>query len=992
MGVVYEARQVSLNRKVALKMILAGEFAGPQFVKRFQTEAEAAARLKHPNIVAIHEIGAQEGRHWFSMDYVDGPNLQEAVRKGPFSPKRAASLVQILAEAIHYAHQQGVLHRDLKPSNVLIGPADQPVITDFGLAKVLSSDTELTLSGQVLGTPHYLPPEQALGKRGKVGPWSDVYGLGAILYFLLTGRPPFQAEELTEVLEQVVHREPISPRLLNPSMPRDLETICLKCLEKEAARRYESAQGLADDLGRFLRSETIVARPVSPPEQAWRWCRRTPALAGALGACVVALLVGVTGISWQWRRAESEGEVARRSLYDADMLFAQQAFEEDDYGRVERLLRKHDPRFSGRPDEDLRGWEWRYLWGQIRSEELFTLGRHTGTVNCLAFSPDGRTVASVAQGDFADELCLWDVRSRRRIAMLSEPGVARGMSLSFSPGEDTLAVALSVPPGVRLYEGPEWRPVATPLAYTNTIGSVAFSPDGTLLAILETGEQGVLHMVETSHYTEVARHPTGGGRGVAFSPDSRWLALMLKFRNAVLVCDRHAQAVAHELPGPGDAYRNGNVVFSPDGQMLAVVISTEKRVDFWSFPQCRLLHSFQGGAVGLSGVVFSPDSRIAYVSASDQSISSYRTQDWAQIGRLRGHRDEVWGLAISPDGQLLVSGSRDHSIRVWSGIPNPAPRDHLSLPRGTRQLDLSEDGSALMTVSSNDTLQVRTTRDLRAVAEQAYPTRDFYRWSNGQWTQAAVGPNGEMLVLSSGTHLGTTNDEVFLKAYDLPALTERRSFRDLPGIIAAVDLSADGKLLAAAGFWGAKEALVWEVDSGRVVARIPRPQGRRSGLVKFSLDSTHLAIRSDHDWSWGFEVEIWNLASEGREQTLYRPGHRVMDMAFSPDQRSLATAGEDATVCVWDLQEKQLRRVLSGQLTSFTSVAWAPDGSRLVAGGDDGSLTLWETESYQQVGHFEGHTGGVLGLAFLSDGNTLVSAGLDSVRLWQAPALNRADL
>ena len=254
MGVVYRARQVSLNRIVAVKMILAGQGASPQFLQRFRTEAEAVAKLQHSNIVAIHEVGEHEGRQFFSMEYVDGPNLLDLVRQKPLEAKRAAGYVQAVAEAIHYAHQQGVLHRDLKPSNVLIGASDQPKITDFGLAKVLASDTELTLSGQVLGTPHYLPPEQASGKRGQVGPWSDVYGLGAILYYLLTGRPPFQAQELTDVLDQVLHREPVSPRLLNPSVPRDLETICLKCLEKETHRRYASAREVAADLGRHLRS------------------------------------------------------------------------------------------------------------------------------------------------------------------------------------------------------------------------------------------------------------------------------------------------------------------------------------------------------------------------------------------------------------------------------------------------------------------------------------------------------------------------------------------------------------------------------------------------------------------------------------------------------------------------------------------------------------------------------------------------------------------
>ena len=251
MGVVYQARQVSLNRLVAVKLIQGGEFASPQFIQRFRTEAEAAARLQHPNIVAIHEVGEHHGQHYFSMDYVEGPTLEEQVRKGPLPPQRAAALVRTIAEAIHYAHGQGILHRDLKPSNVLVDHLDQPRITDFGLAKVLTGDSELTLTGQPLGSPGYMAPEQASGKPGEVGPHSDVYALGAVLYHLLTGRAPFHAETLTEVLRQVRETEPVRPGVLNPSVPRDLETICLKCLEKEPHRRYQTAQDLAEELGRF---------------------------------------------------------------------------------------------------------------------------------------------------------------------------------------------------------------------------------------------------------------------------------------------------------------------------------------------------------------------------------------------------------------------------------------------------------------------------------------------------------------------------------------------------------------------------------------------------------------------------------------------------------------------------------------------------------------------------------------------------------------------
>lgn len=274
MGVVYKARQVSLNRLVALKMILAGQLASEADVKRFRTEAEAAANLHHPNIVAIHEVGEHDGQQYFSMDYIEGRSLAAAVRDNPLPAARAARYVQVVAQAVHYAHQQGTIHRDLKPSNILIDGADQPHVTDFGLAKQMKGDAGLTATGQILGTPSYMPPEQASGRKGEVTAASDVYSLGAVLYELVTGRPPFRAESAIDTILQVLEADPVPPRLLNPKVPADLDTICLKCLEKDPAKRYRSAQELADDLGRFLAGEPIKARPPSFPFAVRHWFRQ----------------------------------------------------------------------------------------------------------------------------------------------------------------------------------------------------------------------------------------------------------------------------------------------------------------------------------------------------------------------------------------------------------------------------------------------------------------------------------------------------------------------------------------------------------------------------------------------------------------------------------------------------------------------------------------------------------------------------------------------
>jgi zinc protease len=326
MGVVYKARQVRLNRVVALKMILAGQLAGAAEVQRFHTEAESAAQLDHPGIVPIFEVGEYDGHHFFSMGFVDGDSLAKRIADAPLAPREAAGLVQKVSDAIQFAHDHGVIHRDLKPANVLLDKDGQPRVTDFGVAKKVKGDSNLTGAGQVLGTPSYMPPEQAAGRVSELRETADVYSLGAILYELLTGRPPFRAETPLDTLMQVLEMEPVHPRLLNPRVPRDIETICLKCLEKDPRRRYDSAQKLSDELQRFLRGEPIHARRITPVGRGWRWCLRNPGVASLTAGLVCTLIGGVIGIVFQRSLREVEAEQHRRLKQVVEISAEDQTF------------------------------------------------------------------------------------------------------------------------------------------------------------------------------------------------------------------------------------------------------------------------------------------------------------------------------------------------------------------------------------------------------------------------------------------------------------------------------------------------------------------------------------------------------------------------------------------------------------------------------------------------------------------------------------------
>jgi serine/threonine protein kinase/WD40 repeat protein len=1023
MGVVYKARQMKLNRTVALKMLLLGQFSSEQSVKRFEREAQAAAALHHPNIVSIYEVGEIEGQHYFTMEYVEGRSLASVLRDGPLPPRQAAQYCRAIADAIGAAHSAGILHRDLKPSNIVIDPFDQPRITDFGLAKRFSlapgslSGTpqpnssieppapDITLTGQILGSPNYLAPELAAGKLVEVGPRSDLFSIGAILYECFTGRPPFMASTLQETLLSIRDTEPVAPSVLNGSVPLDLQTVCLKSLEKESHKRYQTAKELADELGRFLKGEPVHAQPIGVPGKTWRWCKRRPAVAGLVVALNLAFALGVAGILWEWRRAVSGELTARQHQYVSDMNLVQQVWEEGNLKRAQDLLSSYIPR-SGEPD--LRGFEWRYLWNLCQDNALVRIPREPNDpVWSLATSPNHAFVAACGE----KSIRLLDPVTGRELQSFSYPNPETNEThcLVALALQATNLLAVHRADGVvGLWDLATKKLVTSFKPFTNALSalalkhprpqrlgqpSLALSPDGRLLATGEPwGYSRTLTLWDIS--APDSPRPLWSRRldidfnVLRFSPDGQTLVANAKSMKdgSIGAWDVRTGKELRAFPKESIGYIN-DLVFSPDGTLLAAA-GVQSTINIWDFTNRVVKFQLPGHRGHINSLTFSLDGSRLISAGADGAMRVWDISSQKTVGLFRDPQDrEVRSVAFDPGGRVILSATADE-VRIWPTEPSQAA---VALQTGQQWGDpvISPDGKWLVTHEPTVDLKDYSPAESAKVWSLASHRQRFHLIPTNKQPLAPVfSPNGRFFVLGGEDRnltVGVWETALWDKA-NAPLQASIQLTNDFE--VGSICFSPDGTIMALAGLCFGPEAQsaatnrltfrevgTWRKLNVLEAAGAGATREASATSAAFSHNGRFLAVGYRDGWVRLWEMKYQRLLKELKE---HRGDMYGVVVSLSNDDRWLASTalkdgGDVALVDVSDPERAREVLVTKANGGGSWSAIFSPDCRSLVTSGNDGLIKFWNLQTLKVALTLEHGRAPAVFINFSRDGSLLAS-------------------